>query len=441
MAPHGDDTTDDLVGGPPESPHRRTLAGSRWRVAGLLVAVAVAVVIAAPQLSLHAKAPAGQATRSPRPAPDEALGGAATRWTLRGDLATDDAFVAGALQRLSRDLPGRRHALFAGRLPDGSRLLLAASDVAPDVAASAVTALHVAAGQAPRTGTVSPVAALTDPAQVLGWATVGRDGRVYVLALGPPRPLRLEVSARVTFGADAVGRRRWLTQMSQNGVVLTDVGTRTDPAVAVRSLGPAPYVTPVLIPVAGRAVTPPAGLVVGGVDAAGYRGPEPRLLAQGLVAMTEDLLDLGTAPARVLWSGAPWQGRRLALVLITRRDGTRFQAVVGQQGASWFPAGVRPLPAAEPAVVPWLLEPFSSADPTMLLCPTGPGSLDYLRRGRPARRIPIRSDSVAMLEEPSNMPPHPGGALVRLRDRTGRVVLTTRLPLAGFDDALAVSRR
>ncbi|MDQ1664429.1 MAG: hypothetical protein QOH75_460 [Actinomycetota bacterium] len=407
---------------------------------GLGMVAAVGLAVGLPQLSLHADQPAGQPMETSGPSAEDALGLDAFDWPLRGDLADDEAFVDGAMRRLATDVPGSGRPLFAGRLPDGSRLLLATGDVPGRIAVSTVRAVHVAARHASTTGRVSSAVALTDPAQGIGWATVGRDGRVYAVVLGPLRPLRLELSGRVDFGSDGTPTRRWVARSSEEGTVVTDLGSRTDPAVAVRSIGLTPFVPPVLIPISGRAVTPPGGLAVSGVRAAGYGGPDPHLLVRGLVAMTDDLLDLGPTSMRVIWSGAPWRGRRLALVLITRPDGGRLQAVVGEQAGSWFPAGVRVLPTQEPADIPWLLEPFSAADPTLLLCPTGPGSLDYKRPGHSVSRVPIAPDGVATLLEPGNSPVRAGGALARVRGRDGTVLLSTRLPTTGFDDPLAVSK-
>jgi hypothetical protein len=221
---------------------------------------------------------------------------------------------------------------------------------------------------------------------------------------------------------------------------VADVGTVTDPAVAVRSLGPATFVTPVLIPVERRQVTPARLLSVQGIDDPDYAGPSAPLLAQGLVASTEQLLDLGPTSMRVLWSGVPWGDRRLAVVLITRPGGGRLQATVGEQDGSWFPVGVRALADDEPDEAPWLLEPFSPADPTLLLCPSGPGVLDYQRRGRPAVRLPVKDNGVAALQEPGHPSISAGGARVVLRDGSGRPRLATVLPEAGSDDVLAVKR-
>jgi hypothetical protein len=405
------------------------------------VVVAVALAVAAPRLSLHADRPAsgdrpsGSATPFAQP-----LGAAAVRWPLRGDLAHDDEFVQAAMRRLRTDRPGVSRPLFAGRLPDGSRLLLAGNEVNPGLVVTSVSALHVAARHASTTGRVSSVAALTDPAQALGWATVGRDGDVYALAMGPPRPVRLEMSGEVVFGGDGLPTRRWQRLGAPDGVVVTSLGRRTDPSIAVRSLGPATFATPVLIPVAGREVAAPSNVLVDGTDGPSYLGPEPSQLAQGLVQDTRELLDLGDTVQRVIWSGSPTIQRRFALVLITRVDGLRFQALVGQQNGDWFPAGLRALAADAPDELPWLLEPFSANDPTQLLCPTGPGHLDYRKSGLPLSHVPIDEQGVATLLEPNNSSVRTAGARVTMFDSRGKGLFSTVIPNSGFDDPLALDR-
>jgi hypothetical protein len=229
----------------------------------------------------------------------------------------------------------------------------------------------------------------------------------------------------------------WHTESSDRGVVIADLGPRSDPSVAVRSLGLSTFVTPVQIPVTDTPRTPAARVVVNGTDDAAYRGPQPEQLRLGLSAETDALLDLGRTTQRVIWSGVPWGSRHFALVLITRADGRRFQALVGQQAGDWFPAGLRALGAHDPDQLPWLLEPFTTQDPTMLLFPTGAGSLHYQRGWRKAR-MPIPPDGVVALFEPASLRPSAAGARVKVYGPTGRLLLTTVLPETGFDNPLAV---
>jgi len=124
---------------------------------------------------------------------------------------------------------------------------------------------------------------------------------------------------------------------------------------------------------------------------------------------------------------------------VTRRDGQRYQALVGEDDGRSFAAGTRALSRRADARTPWLLEPFSSVDPTFLLCPTGPGTLVYRRPGRPDRLLPITAEGVAPLVEPGPSPPATAGADVTVLDPSGRPLLSTVLPEPGFDDPLALS--
>jgi hypothetical protein len=140
----------------------------------------------------------------------------------------------------------------------------------------------------------------------------------------------------------------------------------------------------------------------------------------------------------VLWSGAPWKQRRLALVLVERPDGVRLQALVGEQDGHAFGAGVRALPVGDPDAAPWLLEPFTAQDPTFVLVPTGPGTLVYQRPGRQTR-LPIGPDGVAPIVEPGPNPPTARGAVVTVLDPAGDELMTTTLPSGPLDDPLALA--
>jgi hypothetical protein len=349
---------------------------------------------------------------------------------LRGDLATNDVFVTTAMRRLTRVRPGLTRPLFAGRLPDGSRLLLAGGGPRPAAGATSVSALYIGAGQSIRAGTVSQAAVLDSAAQTLGWAGVGIAGDVFSIAIGAPRPLRVQVSPRVDFDRQGWPSRLWQTAASDDGAAIADLGPHADPWVAVRSLANATFMTPVLIPVTGRPGTRAEAVRVDGLASAGYHGPRPASVRQALSAVTETLLDLGTTTQRVVWSGVPWAQRPFALVLITRPDGVRIEALIGEQGAGWFPAGIRALARDEPDGLPWVLEPFSAQDPTLLLCPTGGGHLVYRHNGRTVR-LRVRDDGVVSLVDPGPSAPSTGGARITLFGPTGERLLTTVLPKTG----------
>jgi len=349
--------TDELAGGSDKdtggSPGRRRL----WWAAGLAAGL-VALAVVRPDFALHAENPAQpRPTGEPTGETDRGGGGLSTvAWDTRGDLATDYGFVSSAIIRIRQDRPLVARVFFAGRLPDGSRLVLAGSDDYEDTVATAVHALVVGPGESVADAPITELTALSDPQQVLAWAGRDRQGQVSAVLLSRPGPVRFEVSPQVTFGYDGAAGRIWTPRYAEDGVLVTDLGGEVDPVVTVRATGPG--VTPAaqvvrVVRATGRAGQRP--LRIQGVNAPTYRGPDPDRLVRGLQQEAGAVADLGSSNLRVLWSGALWKQRRLALVLITRWDGMRLQALVGQQGTSEFPFGVRALPHGGPALLPWLL--------------------------------------------------------------------------------------
>ena len=395
--------------------------------------------LAKPDLSLHADRPEPAQSGPAGHLEDDSPPLRAITWAPRGDLLDDEQFVAAALARVRQERPEVARLYFAGRLSDGSRLLLAGTDVEAGMVASSVHALHVPIGVPLSGALVTEATALTDPQQVLAWAARGTDGHVRVVVLTRPRPVRFELSGHVDFSPhDGWPTRRWVPVTAENGVVVSDLGPDADPIVAVRARGPGVFPLPLVVRVVEPDLAASSVVVVGGVSEPGYRGPIPEQLSRALRAQAGTVIDLATARIRVLWSGVPWRDRKLALLLLTRSDGHRFQALVGQQGDSAFPAGVRALPDDAPDRLPWLMEPFSPDDPTFLLCPTGGGTLIYRREGQPTQTLPIGPDGVVALVAPAPSPPSPGGAEVTLVDEQGRILIRTLLPPRGFADPLAL---
>ncbi len=428
---------DQLVGGA----DGRAPAGRRrlgWVVAALVAGTVL--VVARPELALH-----GSPVEPPGPVPTRGVDPAPLRdgirtvtWEERGDLSGDRAYVSASVRRIRQDSPNVARILFAGTLPDGSRLTLSGTDVSDDGVATVVHAMLAAPGIAPQDASVAEVTALTNPQQVLGWAAPGVDGRTYGVVLARPGPVLLEVSPSVRFRPDGTATRRWNPVRSRDGTAVVDLGERVDPVVAVRAsgLGVYPVVTVVRVAAPDGAL-PPRSVAVGGVDDPSYAGPAQPLLLQGLRQGLEGLVDLDTADLRVLWSGAPWRARRLALVLATRPDGVRLRALVGQAGSLVFPAGVRALPTGAPDTAPWLLEPFTSQDPTFLLCPTGAAVVVRRPGGGPVR-LAVPDDGAVAVYEPAAGPPSLRGARVRVLDGLDRELLDVVLPVAGLDDPLAL---
>ena len=428
--------TDELAAGNDREPDVRR--ARRVRIAGvaLLAVAAVTVALVRPDLGglLAADRPQPSPSRSGAPSP---IDGPMTRvaWDTRGELAGDRGFVAAAVARIRSQRPDVARVFFAGRLPDGSRLVLAGTDVLRGFVATAVHAMVVEPGQDIASATVTELAPLTDPQQVLAWAAKGKNGHVYAVLLSRPGPVRFELSPYIRFRADGSPRRIWTPVYTEDGVAVTDLGEETDPVVTVRASGTGVFPVPALVRVSE--LTLPGAVMVSGVEAPGYDGPEPALLVRELQRTAGPLADLAASDVRVIWSGAPWKSRRLALVLVTRSDGVRLQALLGQEGDVGFPVGVRALPTDAPDALPYLLEPFSPQDPTYLLCPTGAGTVVYRRPGRPTQRLRVNATGALALIAPGPGAPSTAGARVTLLDRDGRRILTTTLPRTGFDDPLS----
>jgi hypothetical protein len=437
---------DELVAGPPDAaPRHRPVPRVAGRAGVVLVAVGVvlsAAGIGPVDLSLSGS-PAGRpgATSPPGPSYDGRATLAPTRldgidWPPRGDLVDDERFVRSAMARVREFRPGASRLFFAGTLADGSRLVLSGSDVNRGIVATAVHALWIRKGTDVSRARVTEGTAMTDPQQVMAWAGPVAGGQVVVVALARPGPVRFDLSEGVTFAADGTGRRDWRPFYAERGLLVTALGY-TDPVVAVRARGIGAFTVPFVVRVAtGR--RPPAVVTVAGADEPGYLGPDAAQLSAALHAGAGAVVDLDRSRARVIWSGVPWKHRRLALVLVTREDARRFQVLVGQDDERPFAIGTRALALDADPLTPWLLEPFSSVDPTLLLCPTGPGNLVYRRPGRADRVLPINAAGVAPLVEPGPSPPTTSGARVTVLDPSGSPLLSTTLPETGFDDPLAL---
>ena len=440
------DGPDELVAGSPDAAarHRPALraAGRAGVVLGALAVALSAVGIGPVDLSLSGS-PTGrpQPSAPPGPSYDGRASVPPTRldgidWPPRGDLVDDERFVRAAMARVRDFRPGASRLFFAGRLEDGSRLVLAGSDVNRGIVATAVHALWVRPGTEVARARVTEGTAMTDPQQVMAWAGPVAGGDVVVVALARPGPVRFDLSEGVTYAADGTGRRTWRPFSAEDGLLETSLAY-TDPVVAVRARGIGAFPVPFVVRVAtGR--RPAAVVQVEGADRPGYLGPDPAQLSTALHAGAGAVVDLDEATARVIWSGIPWKHRRLALLLVTREDGRRFQVLVGQDDERPFALGARALAVGADPLTPWLLEPFSSVDPTLLLCPTGQGTLVYRRPGRADRILPINAAGVAPLVEPGPIAPTTSGARVTVLDPSGRALLSTTLPETGFDDPLAL---
>ncbi len=425
MAPRPRD--DQLVAGDERehgTPGRRRLG---WAAA--LVAAGAVLAVARPDLALHGEPP------PPTPASSRPQPSGNVAWDARGDLADDETFVFDAVRRIRQDRPDVARVYFAGRLPDGSKLVLTGTDAG---AGTDVQGLSVPPGAETADGWISDAGVVSAPDDLVTWAVRAGDGNVVAVLLARPGPVRFQASPVVDFdGRTGEPSRRWRTFRSADGVSVAQLGPVADPSIAVRAFAPGVTASPRLVPLQNGLLAPTV-LDVDGVGAADYAGPRTPLLVDALRGTLSELVDFEESTLRVVWSGTPWKQRRLALVLVDRPDGVRLRALVGEQDDHGFVAGVRALPVADPDAAPWLLEPFTDQDPTFVLVPTGPGTLVYQRPGREAR-LPIGENGVAPVVEPGPNPPTARGAVVTVLDESGHELMTTTLPAGPLDDPLALA--
>ena len=453
MEPSRAPAPDELVAGPDDGPDPAA-ARRRW---WLVAAGAVLVLL----LSGRLPGLGGDDGPGPGPAPTgspsasgatDATGSAGTPssagsrplagvdWgPARGDLVADDDFVAAAMTRIQQERPSATRLYCAGRLRDGSSLVLAGSDVLRGVVATAVHALYLPRGQRVAQAGLYDVEPLVDGQQLLAWAVRGAGGRVQLVLLTRPGPVTVSLSTRVEFDSElGLPVRRWRSSTVEDGVAVLDLGRDTDPTIGVRARGRGVFVLPQAVTV--RSLTPrPSLLFVSGLGEGDYRGPDPTQVTRALYQQAGALAELADAQLRLLWSGRP-VGVPLALVLVTRPDGQRFQAMVGASDGQGFPAGLRALAPSAPDNTPWLLEPRSSRWPTLLICPGAEsGSVRYDSVRADPVELPADDRGVVALAEPSGVAPSAYGAQVLVRGPDGRRLLKTVLPGRGWDDAVGLA--
>ena len=244
---------DVLVGGGGDDPTRR-----RWPVWALtLVLATTGVAVNRPELPLYADGPAPLPSAAGAQHSRRLLGVA---WPARGNLVKDQGFMVAALDQIRAEHAGVSRVYFAGRFSDGSRLMLAGTDVTQGVMATSVHALHVPSGVPIRASLVGEEPALVHPRQVLAWAARGADGRVRAVALTRPGHVRFELSARVDFRPVArPPTRHWVSATATDGVIVADLGRDADPIVTVRAFGARVFTLPLLVRVAPHPLQAAAG--------------------------------------------------------------------------------------------------------------------------------------------------------------------------------------
>ena len=424
---------------------------SAWVRRGLAgAALVAAVALLGPSLLSQGDKPdepRPEPTTSPgptsRPPPTEpAL--SALRWTVRGDLAGNTEFAEAALAAVRVEDPGAEKVLYAGTLPDRSRIALVGTGTGPEASGFAfrgatVHALHVPAGKAPSAGRVTFAGGVESADGLAGWAGRVRNGEVVAVLLGRPTPLDAQVSTAIDYSEDGDISRSWEPVHSRDGSAVVELGRDTDPLVVARTTYD-DTIDPLLMSVDGD-LTPrsreavAAQVRVAGLDGA-YRGPARRELRRAVVDGAWALLDPRSADIRVLWSGRMGAHRRGALLLVRRSDGPTFQLFVFQEAdGRAFPQGMRHLPWAGADTVPWILQTGQPETPLTLVNPTGAGTaVIEPPGGQAARRVPIGRDGTANLGDDQAIDAHElSGSVITVLSPKGREVATTTWSEAGYD--------
>ena len=435
---HGSEPVDQLSGGSDEPPRRGHLAGLGVTAVAALAATAIA--LAGPDLSLHAEQPAGEpsspSASGPPPPSSLRLADLPTAtfgpvtWSLRGGLARDEAFVVAATARIRQRHPAAAP-FFAGRLPDGSRLLLAGAETGTRTPSTSAVRLHavlVGPGDAVPAGRVTRMRVSESPGYppwFLTWAGRASDGHAYAVSLTAELRATFETSPNVLFRDDGSSYRQWVRKVAPEGWAVTDLGARPDLFIGIRReaegypshtggtwLDGEPSRTPV---------------VLEGLTDPGYEGPRPRVLASGVRFQLRALAGTDVLRGRVVWSGSVRGDEPAALVVVTRPDGVRLAALVEQHRGSPVLFGTRALPVDGPATIPWLLEPNPGRGPTRLICPGRPATITYRPKHGAARSISVPPSGVVELEGAGAGRRRARGATVVERDRRGERTRTTVL--------------
>lgn len=370
-------------------------------------------------------------------------------WSVRGNLRNDETFVSQALAQARRTHPEADSVLFAGTMPDGRRLalvaLVSAVPASPVDPAAAVIAVNAPPHQSVRHASIEATNGLYTVNGIVGWAWRAGNTKVYAVLLGRPAPLEAEISAFIDYRADGSATRTWQRVEGPDGVAVVDLGTRVDPAVAVRQGANRPSHVPVLVDVslphepAGHVVVPHVD-AVGGLRGRGYAGPGPTTVTSAVAQAVNALVDVTTADLRVLWSGRV-DVRRGVLVRVRRAEGAAFHVFVTADEESQEPqmTDVRRVPWRDADVMPWVFYP-DPGDPEQtvrVINPSGAGTvtvdLDDARR----LSAPTASSGIGTLGQHLSVSDL-AGATIRVLSPEGRHVMRGSLPKISEQDVFVL---
>jgi len=157
-------------------------------------------------------------------------------WPPRGDLGAATPFARDAVATAQRSGCGAARLLFAGHLPDRSRLAILGCTAR--AAGDNVTVWTVHASPLDRTGRLRAVeqARASAPDDLVIWAGRG-GGRAFAVLLSRPEPLLAELSTRVTLARTGELDRAWQTVAGGDGVVVPRLPTGAGQLVLARRHG------------------------------------------------------------------------------------------------------------------------------------------------------------------------------------------------------------
>jgi len=361
-------------------------------------------------------------------------------WPVRGDLAADVGFRNAVLAKArSADLPLVR-LLYAGTLPDGSRLALLG--VGRDVLVGSV---HFPRGAPPERIRFSDAADLFAASGLTGWAGHLEDHHVHAVVLAAPGPMRAEVSPEVRYTSDGAAHRQWRRVTSRTGVAVIDLGRPLDPVVGVRLPGDSSSRSVFLTVDPDRASArrdPGRNISIRGLHSRSYAGPDPADVSNKAVDVVDGVLGPRPVEASVLWSGSITITRRAVLLLVRRADGPIFQVLVSHEGDT-DTTDIRSVPWANAARMPWLFVPGYSQGHVKLINPAiaaRGGTAVIGRAGAAVRRVHIGRDGTIDLARDQSLAYDLYGAPVTVLSASGRLVVRSVLANPDTADLFAVAQ-
>ena len=408
-----------------------------------VVAVAAAVgpglVASSDDADREPPRPTSSASQSSAPSPKLP---SALQWVGRGDLAGDDGFTGAALAMAQRTEQAAEKVMYAGTLPDRSRLAFIAIDQSSpedlEFHASGVLALHVPAGATVGRGRLTYAGGISGADDLTGWAGRVGNGRVVAVVLGRPAPLDAQISGLIRYGRDGSARRDWRPVGGRDGSAVVELAGDVDPLVVVRPRRHDAGSYPTLMTLDGEVTENRRDEVAADITISGlgdsYAGPPALALRRAVADGSWALLDPRRADVAVLWSGGVGQGQRGALLRLRRPDGATFQLFAFQNPEGVFSQGLRHVPWADADVLPWLFESGDPGRPMLLINPTGAGTASVSYPDEPPRVVTFRANGTARFGVGAPSAPNLYRAVIEVRSPTGELVVKAALTAVSNED-------